>query len=275
MEKGLIKGIRVLELLAAAEVPLGVTEIAEQLGLGKSAVHRPLSTLTNLGYVRHDEKTGRYSASLKMWEVGTQVLARLDLKRVAAGPMSSLANATLETVHLSVFDKGEVVHIDKIECKHPIRAYSRVGGRVPSYCIATGKAMLAFQSESVIESVAANLKPVTPQTTVDRDQLLKELATVRRRGFAASKGGWQEGVNGIAAPVRDATGAVVAAIGISGPADRFGREQSKPYAGLVQEAAQDISAALGCSEHTLPQRDCEQGAPGGGKATGTSSHVPI
>lgn len=257
MEKALIKGMRVLELLAAAEKPLGVTEIAEQLGLGKSAAHRPLSTLTSLGYVQHDEETGRYSASLKMWEVGTQVLVRLDLKRAASAPMAALANATLETVHLSVFDHGEVVHIDKIECKHPIRAYSRVGGRVPSHCIATGKAMLAFQPEAVIESLAKNLKPVTPRTVVGREQLLKELEEVRRHGYAFSQGGWQEGVNGLGAPVRDATGAVVAAIGISGPANRLGRTHSRRYLGFVLEAANDLSAALGFRLQDLPQQDCE------------------
>jgi DNA-binding IclR family transcriptional regulator len=245
MDKGLIKGLRILELLAESERPQGVTEVAGALGLSKSSVHRPLTTLMQLGYVRHDAETSRYSASLKLWEVGSQVLARLDLKRVAGEPMSELAAATGETVHLSVLDGRDVVHIDKIECQHPIRAYSRVGGRVPAHCIATGKAMLAFQPDALIEAVAATLTPVTSDTIVDRDQLLAEFAQIRRTGIAVSRGGWQQGVDGIAAPVRDATGAVTAGIGISGPAVRLRPRERARYVPLIVEAAAKMSRALG------------------------------
>jgi DNA-binding IclR family transcriptional regulator len=198
-----------------------------------------------LGYLQQDMESGRYAASLKLWEVGSFVLARLDLKQVAAGPMAELAASTGETVHLSVLDGSDVVHIDKIECEHPIRAYSRVGGRVPVYCIATGKAMLAFQPESRIKAVAANLKQVTPETIVDRTRLLAELSTIRRTGISISRGAWEPGVDGIAAPIWDATGSVVAGVGISGPAIRLRSRERARYSPLVAEAAAKISRALG------------------------------
>ena len=148
MDKGAAKVLRID--LARAYRPLGVAELASALGLSKSSVHRPLTTLVDLGYVKQEAATARYAASLKMWEIGSAVLDRLDLKRAAAEPMTGLAGETGETVHLSILDGNHVVHIDKIECEHAIRAYSRVGGRVPVHCIATGEAMLAFQSDAFV-----------------------------------------------------------------------------------------------------------------------------
>jgi DNA-binding IclR family transcriptional regulator len=257
MDKTLVKALRILEHLARSERPQGVTELASALGLSKSSVHRPLTTLLRLGYVNQDAETDRYKASLKLWEIGSHVLARLDLKRVAADPMAELAAATGETVHLSILDGSDVVHIDKIECQHPIRAYSRVGGRVPAHCIATGKAMLAFQSEALIETVAARLKPATPETIVDRAEFLAELAQIRRNGIATSRGGWQQGVDGIAAPIRDASGKVAAGIGVSGPAIRLRSRERARYAPLVVEAAAKISRSLGFN---APQRSSRASA---------------
>ena len=245
MDKTLAKALRILELLARSDRPQGVTELASALALSKSSVHRPLSALVELGYVRREDDTGHYSASLKMWEVGSAVLERLDLKRIAAGPMAELSAATGETVHLSIPDGCDVVHIDKIECKHPIRAYSRVGGRVPLHCIATGKAILAFQSDAFINAATSSLRRATPNTVVDRSRLLAELAQIRQTGIATSRGAWEVGVDGIAAPIHDATGHVVAGVGISGPAIRLRLKECAGYSALVASAATKISRFLG------------------------------
>ncbi|MBX9589844.1 MAG: IclR family transcriptional regulator [Hyphomonadaceae bacterium] len=254
MDKTLINALHILERLALSDKPQGVTELATALKLSKSSVHRPLTTLMKLGYIHQNEETGRYEASLRMWEIGSSVLARLDLKRAAALPMAKLAAATGETVHLSVLDGSDVIHIDKIECEHAIRAYSRVGGRVPCHCIATGKAMLAFQAAELIASVAKNLKRVTPGTIVDRKQFLAELAQVRRTGIAVSRGGWQEGVDGVAAPIRDVSGAVVAGVGISGPAARLRAHVRARHAPMVADTAANISCALGFKAPQLRPR---------------------
>jgi len=245
MDKGLVKAVRILEHLARSPRPQGVTELASALGLSKSSAHRPLTTLVELGYVTQDADSERYVISLKLWELGSYAVDRLDLKQLAARPMAELAAASSETVHLSVLDGRDAVHIDKIECDHPIRAYSRVGGRVPMHCIATGKAMLAFQQDALIEAVAANLTRATPDTIADRKELLAELALIRRTGIAISRGGWEQGVDGIAAPIRDASGAVTAGVGISGPAIRLGSRDRARYAPLVAKAAAQISRALG------------------------------
>ena len=245
MDKTVVKALRILELLAGSDRALGVTEVADALGLSKSSVHRPLTTLVRLGYLTQETDSARYAATLRMWEVGSAVLDRLDLKRVAAEPMAELAAATGETVHLSILDGIDAVHIDKIECAHPIRAYSRVGGRVPAHCIATGKAMLAFQPEAFIKTATTRLKRATRDTIVDRTRLLAELGEIRRTGISVSCGAWEPGVDGIAAPIHDATGNVVAGVGISGPAMRLRQKDRTRYGRLVAETAAKISQGLG------------------------------
>ncbi len=245
MEKTPVKAFRVLERLAQASQPMGVTELAAELGLTKSNVHRLLSTLTGLGYVRHSPENGRYEVSLKIWELATHVVARLDIKRVAAEPLARLAAETGETVHLSLFDAGEVVYIDKIESTQPVRTVSRIGVRIPAHCVATGKAMLAFQPQDVIEKAFANLQRFTPHTVVDRAALLEQLARVRQKGVAVSLGEWQDQVYGMAAPIRDASGLVIAAIGIAGPATRLGARERHAHAPRIAAAAERISRALG------------------------------
>src|SRR4029079_11346903 len=100
MDKGAAKVLRILEHLAQADRPLGVAELASALGLSKSSVHRPLTTLVELGYGKQEAATGRYAAAVKMVEMGSAVFDRLALKRVAAEPMTRLAGETRETVHL-------------------------------------------------------------------------------------------------------------------------------------------------------------------------------
>lgn len=251
MDKTLFKALRILELLAQSEAALGVTEVANALRLSKSSVHRPLTTLVELGYAARDPEASRYTATVKLWEVGSAVVDRLDLKKVAAGPMAELAKSTGETVHLSILSGLDVIHLAKIECAHPLRVYSRVGGRVPAHCIATGKAMLAFQSDDSIKKVTANLTLATPDTVVDPKAFLRELDHIRRTRVAVSCGAWQQGVNGVAAPIMDVSGEVFAGIGISGPALRLRAKEQSRYAPAVIAAAENISRGLGYVE---PQR---------------------
>ncbi len=110
------------------------------MGLTKSNAHRLLQTLVGCGYVRNLAQSGRYELTLKVWTLGAAVVGRLDLKTVASEYMERLCQLSGETVHLSVLDGAEVMYIDKIDSPQPVRAYSRIGGRVPAYCVATGKA---------------------------------------------------------------------------------------------------------------------------------------
>ena len=128
---------------------------------------------------------------------------------------------TGETVHLSVLDHQEVVYVHKVESPNPVRSYTQIAGRVPAHCVATGKAMMAFKSSAWLSDVAEQLAAVTPRTITQPAILLAEMREIRRNGYAVNRGEWRYGVNGLAAPILDRTGTVIAAVGVSGPEGRL------------------------------------------------------
>lgn len=245
MNKTLIKGLQIIELLARSSTPLSLTEIARALDLTKSNVHRLLATLHESAYLIRDQDTGTYTASIRLWELGSAVLAKLDLRLHAAHLMESLAEQTDESVHLSIREHNEVVYVHKEDSPNPIRAYSQIGGRAPIHCVATGKAMLAFEPRESILRIAKNLQAHTGTTITDPEDLLVELERIRHQGYAINQGEWREGVYGVGVPIFDGVGQVIAAIGLSGPKDRFSSESIEAFADLLKLAAQDIMTKLG------------------------------
>lgn len=232
-----------MEALARDPNCCGVTAIAQLLGITKSNAHRLLQTLTAQGYVTN--RDGQYALTLKIWEMGALVIGRLDVRNVAQAHLQELSHLSEETVHLSILEGAEVVYIDKVDSPHAIRAYSRVGGRAPAYAVATGKVLLAHAADSLVEAVASNLTGYTPATLTSPDALREELARVRQSGFAVNRGEWRDGVWGVAAPIRDASDRVIAAIGVSGPAERFKQKNVRVFSKLVCEFAGTISLQLG------------------------------
>lgn len=245
MDKTLLKGLIALETLARSEHPRGVTELAAELSLTKSNVHRILQGLMHLGFVRKVGDQGRYEPTLKLWELGSYVFGRLDVRQVAHPHMEMLARQTNETVHLSTLDGIEVLYLAKIDSPQPVRAYTTVGGRAPAQCVATGKAQLAWAAPDTLAAVKLALSPYTPKSITQAAQLDEELEKVRMQGYAINTGEWRAQVCGMAAPIRNSTGGVVASLGISGPADRLKLRLMQSLAPTVQKACADISSLLG------------------------------
>jgi DNA-binding IclR family transcriptional regulator len=244
MNNTLVKGLQLLEVLARSDKLLGISELALRLGMGKSNVHRLLQALVELQYARKDEATSTYSASLKAWELGTAISSRFTVRHVAVEAMEALLASTREAIHLSVLDGDDVVYVHKLDSPEPIRSYSEIGGRAPAHCVATGKAILAWQPEQRLVSLSQRLVAHTPKTIVEPQKFLRELEKVRENDVAINRGEWRESVWGIASPIRDGHGNVVAAIGISGPAVRMKPAQLKGLAQEVLQAAQSVSARV-------------------------------
>ena len=242
MNNTLIKGMRLLEVLAARTQPLGVSELALELEMGASNVHRLLQALVDLGYVVNEGGRGGYRATLKVWELGAQALHKLDFRETAAPAMRMLLTETNETVHLSVLSGDEVIYVDKRDSPEPVRAYSVIGGRAPAYCVATGKVLLAWRELSPTSLLTVRpLHAFTPATLADTSALALELERVRQQGYAVNRGEWRPSVWGIAAPVFDGSRRVVAAIGISGPAARIRARGIRILGELVMQAADQAS----------------------------------
>lgn len=249
MDSTTVKALQVMEALSLSEEPRGVAELSRQLGFTKSNTFRILSTLASQGFVRSHPDTGRYSLTLKLWEFGVRVMDRQPVRRVANSHMKVLFLQLNETVLLSVFDFPDVLYVDKMEGEYPVRASARVGWRAPAWRTASGKSLLAHQPEEVITAlIDTGVVPADAAVSFRR-----ELNEVRQRGFALSYNGSRPGVNSVSAPIWGPEAVPVAALSVSGPAERFTPERMVSMAASVMNTATRISESLGASPPSYDQ----------------------
>ncbi len=245
MEQTVQKALNLLEALVRSGQPRRLTELSRQLGLTKPNVYRLLSTLSALGYVQKDPLTSLYSPTLKMWEMGSLLVRDTDLVSVANPRLRRLCEETRESVQLTVFDAGFVVYVDKVDSPQPLKAMTAIGSRVPATVTSTGKAMLAWMGVEALDLSFAHVKRFTPTTFLRRKDIEADLEKTRARGYAINHGEFRVGVCGLAAPVRDRTGSVVAAIGVWGAEKSILGPRTEELAVLTISAAADVSRALG------------------------------
>ena len=236
----------VLELLARADHPVGITEIARSLGLSSSGVHRLLATLRERGYAAQDPATGRYTRGLQCFSLAALAASRQTLRAVADDHLRALNRTTGEAVHLTVYESGHVVYIDKLESHHETAPVSRVGERAPAHCVATGRAIIAYLPLTEIEMlIERGLQLFTDSTIADRAALLADLEATRTRGYALNRGSWRAAVGGVAAPIRDFSGMVQASVGCCLPLERLTDEATADLAARTIHTAAAISEELG------------------------------
>ncbi|MHC8943043.1 IclR family transcriptional regulator [Advenella incenata] len=246
MNNTLNTGLRLIEILAASPHPMGITEIANKISIGKSNAHRILQALVEEGYALKDDASRTYRASLKIWAVGHSVLMGLNVRTVAPPFMTSLLETTRETIVLSVLDGIEVIYIDKLDSPEAVHIYAPVGQRAPAFCMATGKALLAYSDAAVVQASLDSVHNYPGRDSIDPVVFEKKLQEIRVRGYALNPGEWREGAWGVAAPIFDATGAAVAAIGVSGPQSRISENMESIIIPAVVATARNISMELAC-----------------------------
>ena len=240
---------RLLKVFRSREADLGVSELARRLGLGKSTVHRMLTTLVAEGLIEQNPRTGGYRLGIVMFELGQAVRVHMDLHAAVGPVLGELRAQTGESSQVGVLDGHEVVYVDRMESAHSLRLFTETGRRVPVHCTSSGKVLLAYLPEVRRQAVlrAAPLEALTPHTITDRSQLAAELDRVRRRGWAEAVNEREVGVASIAAPVRDISGEVVAAISIGVPLARCSVMALRRLAPVIMEAAEAASRRLGWS----------------------------
>lgn len=247
------RALAILEILSVGgrDFPLG--EIAHRLELHKSTAHRLLMVLERHKLIERNASTGRYRLGLKLFELGTRAVSRLDLRERARPILERLVLETSETVHLCILDDTEVVYLDKVEPERSVRMSSSVGRRNPAYCTAVGKAILAHLPEEQVEAIVRKhgLKAMTANTITSFLELKSELASIRDRGYAIDNEEIEEGVRCVGCVVRNFSGGPVAAISVSGPAFRLTRQKVKSVSRPVIAAAHALSAELGFKEQVV------------------------
>lgn len=237
--------LSILETLADRR-SAGLEELSREAGLAKPTCYRFLLTLQELGYVRRVE-SDRWALTLRLFNVGSRALDHLDLLSAARPIAEELGGRLGEAVHLGVLEGDAAVYVLKIDSKYTIRMYSRVGRRIPLYCTAIGKVLMAWADAESRDAALRGVKLVamTPKTISARAALSAELKRVRERGYAFDNEEHEEGIRCIGAPVFDFGGGVVAAVSVSWPLFRYDERKESEWAAEVSAAAARISSILG------------------------------
>ena len=222
------RGADVLLLFAnSGEPSLGVTQIAQHLGLSKAVVHRILSALRKKGLVELDEASRRYSLGPVIISLGLTYLQGLDVRTVAKPELARLSRETNETTTLSVRTGAHRVYVDQVTPAREVLMSVTLGVPYPLHAGASSKALLAFlPSEEIDQLLSAPLTKLTTATITDRRRLRRELALIVERGWATSVGERQSGAGSVAAPILDHRGYPIAVVSVCGPADRMLEEMA-------------------------------------------------
>ncbi|MFM7063424.1 MAG: IclR family transcriptional regulator [Actinomycetes bacterium] len=242
----------VLFVFAESDRPtLGVTEIANELGVSKAVVHRILTSLRERDLIVLDDVHRRYSLGPAVLRLADAYRNRVDVRLLAAETLRALSTATEETATLSVRHGDQRIYIDKVTPDREVRMDVLLGRPFPLHAGASSKAFLAFLDEPDREAYLTRgaLERVTDHTVVDVEALRAELATIREQGYAVSMGERQPDAGSVAAPVFDAAGPV-AVISVSGPIERF-RDHVDAAADAVTAATQELSERLGHRPRTV------------------------
>jgi DNA-binding IclR family transcriptional regulator len=225
---------------------LSLTAIADRAGLPLSTTHRMVAEWVSWGgLARQDD--GRYSLGMRLWEVGVQTPTARNLRTIALPYLEDLYESSREHVHLAVLDGRDALYLEKLSGHHAVRVISRVGGRLPLHSTGVGLVLLAYAPNDLIDAYLSDaLDKYLPGTMTAPEELRRRLAGIRAQGVAVMSEEMTAGSSSLAAPIRDRTGRVVAAVSIvtrTNPAAP--RKPDPTHEQAVRAAAHGISRALG------------------------------
>lgn len=240
----------VLEEFRNETEELGVTELSKKLKLHKNNVFRILATLQSRNYIEQNRSNDNYRLGIKCLELGQTFIHQRGLLKQARPVLQELAETTGETSYISILRGNEVIYVDAVETSSTVRVISRLGLHMPIHATAAGKAMVSYNSDDELrKQFTGELPRFARATGIDVDDLIKEIALVRERGYATDLEEFEKGLRCIGAPVRDYTRKVVGAISVSGPAHRLSDEKIAAVVGPeLERAGKALSVRLGFRE---------------------------
>ncbi len=244
---GLERGLRIIELLEKERDGLSFGELLDKTGIPRPSLARILNILEAYDFIRNSSE-GRYRLGYRLLSLGYTVYSQLDLVSEAKPFLVKLVELTGETAELTVFDRGEILYIDKVESPEPIRLVARIGSRYKTlHCTAIGKVYLAYMGDDFLESYLSNvgLPSFTEKTITNEEVLRRELEEIRSKGYAFDDEEVRLGVRRIASPVFGSFKGLVAVIGIAGPTFRITLDRKEKFGEIVKEVAMGLSVKLG------------------------------
>jgi IclR family acetate operon transcriptional repressor len=226
---------------------LTMTQIAEQVGIHKSTAHRLLATLENKRFIQRDQNTGIYRLGIRLLQMAYLTQEQNDLRRLAVPFMHRLCDKYEENIDLTVLDDTDVIFVNILEGPQRVKLAAAIGQRLPAFATASGKAILAFLPEKMLQHVLDQGMPqLTPYTIHTKEEFIDQIDTIRKHGFAISEQELEEQINAVAAPIFSQGSFPVASIAVAGPAYRLTHERmmaiGPDLVATTQEISQEIAA---------------------------------
>ena len=219
--QSLERGLLILASFSEARPVLGISDLGRCVGLNRSTTYRYVATLAKLGYLQQDPDSKKYSLGPRVVDLGFAAINSMEITRVAGPSLQALSDETGYTVSMAVLDGPDIVYVDRRRSGRSgtfaMGLHLHVGSRLPAYCTAMGKVLLAHQEPAALRQLLdrTDLARRGPKTITAREQLMVALARVRRTGIAVNDEELAPGLRSVAASVRDRSGAVVAAVNIA------------------------------------------------------------
>lgn len=246
MVKSVDKALQLLMKIKKQGGEATIGFLSKDSGLPPSTVHRLLSTLKKHGFIDKDENSDLYSLGPTLLILGFSVKAHLDLRHLARPILKKLTNETGEDSYITVAQGKSGIFLDSVPGPHPLKVIESFGDQIPLHCGAMRKVLLAYKDNEFIKTYLQRpLEKYTNNTITDRKKLLLELKTIRETGLALSFEEYTESSAGVASPVRNKDGNVIAAIGIIGPVIRFNRKKLPYLEKYVKDRGLELSNMLG------------------------------
>ncbi len=238
------RAVSILEAYSIEEPWLGVTQLANKLGLDKSTVHRLLASLLQGGLVEQDPRTRKYRLGIRLLEFGNIVLGTRKLPELALPYLRYLSDTVEEMTYLAAQSRDAILTVLQVPSPHLLQWTTWIG-RGPFHCTSTGKIFLAHASEDELRALLeTGLPRRTTKTICDATELRTELERIREQGFATVFEEYKEGENAVAVPITKPDDTVIAAIGVVGPSYRFTREKMMSSLEVIQGIGAEISRRI-------------------------------
>jgi IclR family pca regulon transcriptional regulator len=246
------RGLAILSSFNSQRPLIGISELSRGLDLSRSTAHRYVATLAKLGYLQQDPESKRYRLGPKVLDLGFSAMNSMDLLELSAPYLRQLSDETQRTVNLAILDGTEVVYIERCRTAQPgqreIDLNLHVGARLPAYCTAMGKAILAFMTGERADRIIDQIEFVQrgPNTITDPATFREELGRIRKLGVAVNDEELAYGLRSIAAPIHGHTGEVIAALNLAVHRTMVSMDELIARFGpAVTQSAQEISTSMG------------------------------
>ncbi len=240
------RGLEVIRSFSAGAPRQTLTEVASRTGLTRAGARRILLTLQTLGYVESDGKL--FALTPRILDLGFAYLSSMPIWNVAEPVMETLVEQVKESCSAGVLEGTDIVYVLRVSTRKIMRNSLGVGSRLPAYCTSLGRMLLAGQRDEAVIALlrSSPLEPRTRHTLTDVDALLAKVQQARRQGWCLVNQELEEGLVSMAAPIVDRTGTTIAALNISGQANRTPpRQMQEAMLPALREAAREVSARLG------------------------------